>query len=214
MLELKDYTIDEMRNYLGTDRLDCIKSKLETIECKYETYGRGSMRTFKITKLPNQFKEFCIYELGIQPQTDFVKLKNFLYFYFFSDGFFTFPIQEMENVLRRVGKPVSRQTFTEWITMLQNQNLILLDDSDCKYYACCHTDEGKYYVREISEKQYKAAWSAYFRALNDPAKGVAYAAATMKNMVGGKAVKRPIPKANAITYDKLETLMKLVLSSN
>lgn len=214
MLELKQYSLKEMQDYLKTDRLDSIKSKLNTLECEYETFGRGTNRIFEITKLPNQFKEFCIYELGVPPQTDFVKLKNFLYFFFFSDGFFTFPIQEMENILQRVGKPVARQTFTTWIKLLENQHLIMMDDTDCKYFACCHTDDKKYYVREISEKEYKNAWCVYFRNLNDPNKGVAYAAAVMKNMVGGKAVKRPTPKQNALTYDKLEKLMKLVLEKN
>ena len=81
MLEMQTYKLCEMQQYLGTTRLDCIKSKLNTIECEYETTGRGNNRIFIITKPPNKFKEMCIYEFGFSPQTDFEKLKNFLYFY-------------------------------------------------------------------------------------------------------------------------------------
>lgn len=212
MLELKTYTVDEMKKYLATDRIDSINSKLQTIGCEFETKGRSKDRIYTITKLPNQFKEFCIYELGVPPQTDFDKLKNFLYYYFFSDGFFTFPIQEMENILHRVGKPVARQTFTKWISLLENNNLIYRDDLDCVYYACCHTKEGEYYVKQITQEEYINAWRCYFRLLNTNDKGFAYANAAMKNIVGGKAVKCPTPKANALTYDRLKTLMQLVLN--
>lgn len=210
MLDKRTYKLCEMQAYLGTERLDCIKSKLKTIECEYTTTGRGEERTFTVTKLPNRFKEMCIYELGFKPQTDFEKLKDFLYNYFFTDGFMTLPIQEMENVLRDAGTPVSRQTFKDWIKQLEKEELMLLDTDDCEYYSCYHDKNKQYRVKKITETEYKNAWKEFFRRREDKRSTEKSLAKHMRKQIGGKAVKCPKPKANAIHYDKLRELMQLV----
>ena len=81
MLELKEYTREELIAIYKTTRLDAIKNKVTREGYKYTSCGRGKDYKMVITLLPNKnnaFKEYCIKNLGFAAQTDFLKLKVFI----------------------------------------------------------------------------------------------------------------------------------------
>lgn len=106
MLDLRQYTRQELIDLFKTQRLDSIKAKLQRNGYKYTTQGRGKEFTLTITELPLRFRNFCIDELHFAPQTDFVKLKNFLYRFMFDEDFRHMPIdinyKEHDNYCRRI----------------------------------------------------------------------------------------------------------------
>ena len=79
MLDMRTYTRQELIDIFKTDRLDSIKAKIQRRGYIYTTSGRGDTFTMTITGLPPRFKTFCIERLGFAPQTDFERLKVFLY---------------------------------------------------------------------------------------------------------------------------------------
>ena len=95
MLDMRTYTREELKEIFHTDRIDSIKSKLNRQGYTYEASGRGQELTLKITGLPPRFKTFCIEQLGFAPQTDFERLKVFLYHFFFDDDYRQLPIVTM-----------------------------------------------------------------------------------------------------------------------
>lgn len=201
MIEEKTYKVDEIKEIMKAKRLDTLKGKLKTIECEFETDGRGKSCTVTITKAPDRFKEFCIYELGIPSQTDFQKLKLFYYKYFFEPDFDTLPYNEIEKLLRSAGVPIARQTFSEWITLLKEQNMTCPDNDDCVYYSCGYKDIGGcliYYANEISEADYKKAWRAFHETMAKTNGNGKLAMLKMKDTVGGKAIKKPRMMLNGL----------------
>lgn len=210
MIEEKEYTLQELQEYLRTERPDSIMSKLQTLECEYEKIGRGNNVVFRITKVPNRIKEICIYNLGIPPQTDFEKLKWFFYFYFENEEFRTLPYKAMERKLELFGKPIARQTFGKWINSLEEANLIMFDEDDCNYYASGFDNKGVYYCYPSNEEFYKEAWCKFWRDMNRNEGNYAKALFNMKQSYLGKALKRPKPKENALTYSTLEALKNAV----
>ena len=87
MLDLQRYTRQELIDIFKTQRLDSIKDKLKRKGYKFTTDGRGDSFTLTITELPLRFRNFCTDELNFALQTDFVKLKRFLYRFIFDEDF-------------------------------------------------------------------------------------------------------------------------------
>ena len=82
MLDMRTYTREELVELYHTDRIDSIKSKLNRQGYTYSACGRGQTFTLTISGLPPRFKTFCMEQLGFAPQTDFERLKVFLYNFF------------------------------------------------------------------------------------------------------------------------------------
>lgn len=201
MLEEKTYKVSELKAIMKTDRLDTLKGKLKTIECEFVQEGKGNKCTITITKAPDRFKEFCIYELGIPPQTNFQKLKLFYYKYFFAPDFDTLPYNEMAKLLQRAGTPIARQTFSDWIKLLHEQNITCPDNDDCVCYSCGYKEKGgyfEYYANEISEAEYKKAWCVFYETLAKTNGNGKLAMLKMQDTVGGKAVKKPRMMLNGL----------------
>jgi hypothetical protein len=118
MLETKTYSRQELEIIFKTSRRDVIIRKLNSLECEYTVEGRGQNMALTINKIENPFKVFCILELGFSPQTDFNKLKTFLYYFFCSNNFNSLPLREMEHRLKTDNDAISRQTFSNWIRLL------------------------------------------------------------------------------------------------
>ena len=88
---------------------------------------------------------------------------------------------------------------------------IFLDTDECVYYSCYHDKNKQYKVKKITKEQYNEAWRTFFQKKEDKRTTEKSRAKHMRKQIGGKAVKCPKPKVNAIHYDKLRELMQLVL---
>lgn len=160
MLDQKTYSRQELMDLFKTDRLDSIKSKLKRQNYQFTTSGRGSNFTLTITDLPPQFRNFCVDELGFAPQTDFMRLKKFLYRFFYDEEFQKLPQTEMERVLDEEGFYISSQTIGKWIQKLIDCGLIWRSFADFNYYTINHRREKK--VLFIDKETYSEAWRAYW----------------------------------------------------
>ena len=99
MLELRDYSIAELRTILGTKDKQGIDRKLTGYGVEFSSSGYGDSRVYTVTRIPDPFKIYAITKLGIPAQADFTKIQN-LYFYFFCvEGFAEWPLVEMEAIL-------------------------------------------------------------------------------------------------------------------
>ena len=85
MIEFREYGKAELASILGTRDRQGLVRKLDSWGILHdEPRGRGEYMTVNITGITDPFKVYALTELGVSPQTDFTKLRNFLY-YFLND---------------------------------------------------------------------------------------------------------------------------------
>ena len=118
MLNIGTYTRQELQELFQTDRIDYIKSKLKRQGYIYTTCGRGKTFTLTIVGTPPRFRNFCIEHLGFAPQTDFVRLKIFLYKLFFDKEFRKLPYYAMVLLLENE-MSIPYQTLSHWLSILE-----------------------------------------------------------------------------------------------
>lgn len=204
MLELKTYTKAEMAEILGTTDNQGIKRKLNGYGVEYITEGRGKNITFKITKIKDKFKLFCITELKFDANTDFDRLMHFMYLFWNYEDYRGTPYNVLVKVLSDKNKYVSRQTISYWIDKLEKSGYIWTSIFDFRYYC---TINGK--IKEIPHELYKRGWRAYwnsFEKTND--KTTAYYA--MRGEAGGYLFKKPIAEINAFYLNKIDMLIDII----
>lgn len=161
MLDLKTYTRQELIELFKTDRLDSIKAKLKRQGYEFETSGRGAGVTLTITKLPLEFRNFCINELGFAPQTNFKKLKPFLYKFIFDENFRQLPVTAMERELEEEYR-VCYQTIERWLGTLMGQDMIVRAKNEYNYFAHGRDYDGSLVTFPIDKQTYCDAWKAYW----------------------------------------------------
>lgn len=177
----------ELKEILGANNKQAVDRKLERYGVSFNSSGRGDRRVYEITEIENPFKLYCITELGISAQANFDKIRNLFYYFFCVDGFTELPLVEMENTMRAEGEDISRQCISKWITYLRHLDYITFSNSDCNYYAISKNKKGERICRQITHKEYKAAWAIYFD--NWDKEGCHYAYILMYQSIGGHPYK-------------------------
>ena len=109
MLELRTYTKQELSQIFKATDNQGIKRKLSRYGIQYTTQGRGEQITFTITQVPDPFKVFCIQHLDFNGQTEFRKLRNFLYYFFNDDEFQILPDETKATLLSEKPKPFTKR---------------------------------------------------------------------------------------------------------
>lgn len=207
MLELRTYTKKELSQIFQTNDTQGLKRKLSRYGVQYTTQGRGNTLTFTITQTADPFKVFCIENLGFSGQTDFRKLRDFLYYYLNDDDFQTLPDEMKATRMSEEGRYVSRQTIANYIRHLSRENYISLTGGEAVYYFA-------YQKKRVpaTKEQYSEAWKDYWNYREQGANS--YMAITrMRVKYGGVARKQPIPQFNGIYRTKLETLNNMICES-
>ena len=97
------------------------------------------------------------------PQTDFKKLKRFLYKYMFDDEFRQLPYNGMKDIILQE-TIISNPTITNYVRKIYQNNMIGIGEPN--YYSI-NKRLGTY--TPITEKQYKEAWRLYWEARNEGA---------------------------------------------
>lgn len=207
MLELRTYTKQELTEIFHATDNQGLKRKLSRYGVQYTTQGRGERATFTITQVPDPFKVFCIQHLDFNGQTDFRKLRNFLYYFFNDDEFQTLPDETKAILLSEEGKYMSRQTIAGYISHLERANYISLTGGEYVYYFA-------YAKNRIpaTKEQYSKAWKEYWAHQAQGANSFT-AIYLMRMKYGGIARKQPIPQFNGIYIKQIETLNDLVCES-
>ena len=206
MLNIGVYTREELVELYHTDRIDSIKSKLNRQGYTYSACGRGQTFTLTISGLPPRFKTFCMEQLGFAPQTDFERLKVFLYNFFFDDDYRQLPIVTMARMLEKEFY-ISYQTLSNWIDKLEKANLIHRSMAEFNYFAFGKDECGNPIEIPITEQLYKKAWNEYW-------KGNEYsyceALACMNEVIKGTPKKFGVIDLNAFDEQIIEELKSIL----
>lgn len=207
MLDMRTYNRKELIELFKTDRLDSIKSKLNRQGYTYTTSGRGQALILTITGLPPRFKTFCIEQLEFAPQTDFERLKVFLYHFLFDDDYKQLPIVTMARLLENEFY-ISYQTLSNWIDKLEKKNIIHRSMAEFNYFAFGKDESGNDMTIPITEKLYKDAWSAYWKGNEN---SYCEALACMNSVVKGTPQKFGVINLNAFEEqitDELKDILR------
>lgn len=202
------YTRQELVDMFGTERLDSIKRSLGRQSIEFISAGRGKSFTITITSVPDEFKNICIYELGMPAQTSFRAFKIFFYHYFCDEGFKELPIVEMERLLAKEDTNITRQTIAKWTKMLEDKGLVHSSNIEYTYFATI-TCWGDTSSEIITKEEYTKAWAAYwntFRATDS----VSLALGSMKKIAGGAVSKRPKVEENGFYSKMIEALVQAI----
>lgn len=204
MLEVKKYKKPELSAMFGTKDMQGLKRKLDGYGVIYTVVGRGEMAEFTIIEILDEFKIFCITELGFNAETDFEKLLYFYYAFFNDEEFMAMPNEVKEVRTEEKGKKVSRSTIANYIAKLDAKDLINRNTTNYIYYfAFEHTQ------RMTDKAEYSQAWKEYWGCIHNNVSNYT-AIKLMRSKYGGVARKQAIPEINGIYNDKIEYLQSLI----
>lgn len=206
MLETKTYTIRELSAIIRTNGKTATDRKLNTYKISYTSEGCRNNLTYTITNIPDHFRVFCVFDLGFPPQTDFIKLRDFIFYLLGDDDFNWRPMEMMEEYLRIAGCGMSRQTISGYIGRLESLNLIAC--TEYVYYRV-YKAFGVQKHEIVTKEEYSAAWGVYW---NSRERGYSSRAAysVMYNVFNGVPRKQRKIEENALEQDTLNLLSKFV----
>lgn len=203
MLEVRQYTKNEIAEILHTNDNQGIQRKLDRWGIKFSVTGRGDNRVYIIQKIPEkcEFKILCMTDLGMNAQTDFALFRNFVYYFMNDQDFRWLPDTALEQKLTERGSHISRKTIGDYKRCLERANLIHESGEYVYYFAA------KGNRRIVEAEEYKAAWDKYwqYRVSLDSTEAMARIFAEY----GGYPKRSSIITGNAFTqalWDKLNAL--------
>ena len=213
MFELKSYLLSELKVFLHTGNRQNTNNKLRRYGVEYTIHSataRSRNPIYEITKITDPFKLYCVFDLGFSPNTDFTKLRDFLFFLFGDPDFRWRPMEMMEEYLRMKDHGISRQTISNYIEHLEELGLFC-EMGDIVYYRVY-----KYYGVQkheiVSKEAYSAAWKVYWECRADGYNSRA-AYQSMYNAFKGVPRKQTRIIGNAFHYDELNKLNEYVCES-
>ncbi len=215
-LAIRDYPIGLLENLIGTNGKQATDRKLKKYGYGFTSAGSGTKRVYTITSLPDAFHRFCsycVFALGYPPQTDFVKLRDFLYLLLGDEEFNWLPDEAKEEYTRLIGKGMSRQTIAKYTAQLEKTGYIDTIFGDFVYYKV-YKNYGDQEYEIITKEEYSKAWKLYWYYRNahpDCSSGPAYT--YMYSKFGG--VPRKQRKVQAIIWyrDNLNYILELATAS-
>lgn len=207
MLELRKYAKPELSAMFGTRDMESLQRKLFRYGVGFEVQGRGESAVFTIREIADPFKVYCIIELGFDGRTDFIKVRNFLHYFFNDEEFMAMPNEVKEHRMRKQGQDVSRQTVATYIAKLDSRNLIDRNTNNFIYYFALGQEQ-----RIADKEEYLQAWHEYWNDIDNGFSSVE-AISRMRKKYGGVARKQPKPAINGIYNKEIEYLNTLVQQS-
>lgn len=214
MIEIKQYSKQEIAEILGTIDTQGINRKLQRYNVDFETTGWGNHCIYTIKAINEPFKVFSITEMGISANADFRKLKYIFLYLLNDDEFATLPMVEMQNILNSKGIYISRQTISKWIDYLNSIDYIHRDRYDFHYYAVSKTENNQKQYRVITKEEYCTAWKIYWEQKEiDQLEGnetTETAYADMYQYLDGHPCKVPVIIMNAIYLKKINQMIEII----
>lgn len=161
MLELRTYTIDEIASILGVNDRQGIQRKLNRYGVGYSVSGWGTATKFTINNIADEFKLFCILDLGMSANTDFNKFLYFMYYFLNDEDFRWLPDEILEIKMNEIENHISRQTIANYKRVLSRLNLFA-KVGDYVYYFARRNNQ-----IITDEAIYKKAWCEYWENKNN-----------------------------------------------
>ena len=213
MLETRLYPFAEIAAYLHANNSRGVRNKLTRYKVAFIECGghADQSKTYTITAISDPFKLFCVFDLGVSPQTDFSKLRDFSVYLLTDNDFNWRPMEMMEAYLRRrFTNGASRQTISNYLRIFTDRDLIAVN-GEYVYYKVF--DDHGIQKHEIIEKaDYSAAWAVYWESRNSGADSAA-AYSTMYHWLGGVPRKQQKIQQNAFFLDTLDRLERYATDS-
>ena len=209
MLEKREYTRQELIDLFKTERLDAIQKRIRRAGYLFTDTGRGSSYTLEITELPkaDQFKQYCIEELGFDPRTDFTKLKTFLFFFLENEEFMTLQYNEMEQVIKAHGGSVSAATISSYFKQLSSIGWSVQEPFEYVYFLY-DSSSGK--NRYITREEYCSINKEFWQLIKTDGLSWSEAHSKIKEKYGNKPRKRPRAVKIAFAARQYEELWDLI----
>ncbi len=207
MLELRDYSKPELSIMFKTRDMQGLQRKLERYGVSFEVSGRGESAVFTINDIEDPFNIYCIVELDVDGRTDFKRLRDFYYCYFNDDEFMSMPYEVEETRMNNLGRHISRQTIANYISKLENKNLISRSTNEYIYYFAYKSQQ------TITDRTtYSQAWRQYWDDIEDGycSFGAIY---HMITTYSGVARKQAVTSINGIYLDEIEHFKTLIQQS-
>lgn len=212
MLELRDYTKEELASILGCkpDKASNILVRLDRAGYKYETNNRkGKNYRITITAIPgDRFKDFCVSKLGIPAQSDFRILKTFFCKYFCEPEFQQLPYEDMERELEKEGKKLNRQIISKWANYFIDKGWVNESTAEYTYYCTVRTAEGVSAI-PITKEEYVAAWKRFGEVMKET-KFRQLAWEEMRRVNGGTSYKKKKIEENGFYSELIDTLVEAI----
>lgn len=213
MLELKDYTFEELSKYIGSNSVENIKRKLRSYDVEFIQKGRGRNSIYSITKINDPLRVFFILDVGVSPQIDWKKFRNFLYVVLNDDDFGWRPDEMKEEYMRAAGMGMSRQTISRYTKILMDYGLISKSCYDCVYYKV-YKDFGVQKHEIITREEYSSAWKIYWRCKKEEGYDTGAAFTAMYNALGGIPRKSYVIEFFPWYEDLMNWITEMILKDN
>ena len=210
MLECKAYPAPELWQYLGVKDNANAQKKLDRYGVRYFLNGWGKNASFNIVGIPDPFRVYCVFDVGFDANSDFRKIRNYLFFLLGEEEYCWLPDEPMEAYMRSKGYHISRQTIAKY-----RAHLISLDyihDGDFIYYRVYRDENDREHYEQVEKEEYCWAWHLYWDKRGegwDSDRSFAY----MYSAFGGVPRKQAAPMKNVIHLNELNYLMDLVSKS-
>jgi hypothetical protein len=210
MLELRDYTTEEIYAYLQTKDNEATKRKLERYKVDFSTSGRGKNCIYTIKAINDPFKLLCVFDIGLDPHTNFEDFKAFMYYFILDENFAWRPAEMMEEWMRKNGFVASSHTISKWLKKLEALCVISRESSSPVYYKVYKDAQGNQCHEIITKEEYSKAWKVYWDCKNN-GHSSEYAYAIMYNKLGGVPRKHFIFEFSAFYGDILDKIAEIVM---
>ena len=211
MLECRMYSTTEMWKYLGVKNNTQAIKKLDRYRIVYFANGRGKDVVYNILEIRDPFRVYSVFDMGFDPNSDFKKLRNYLFFLLGEDECCWLPDEPMEAYMRSKGYSISRQTIAKY-----REHLELLEyfiTGDFVYYKVYKDEEGNQCHCPVEKEEYSKAWRIYWDKRNNEGWNSEQAFAYMYTCFDGVPRKQAKLYQNQIKKKQLNYLMDLVAQS-
>ncbi len=214
-LKKRDYTLGALENLIGSRGKQAVDRKLTAYGYGFTSSGRGKTRIYTITSLPDaqaRFKSYCVFALGFDPNTNFKKLRDFVFYLGFDIDFKGMPDEMMEEYLRLEGRGMTRQTISSYRRRLEKLNFIAPMGNYVYYRVSKNCGVQEHTI--ITAEEYNKAWKSYFEWRDThPDEDSRPAYAHMYNEFGGVPRKQRTIEPSAFHAEELNTLFDLASNS-
>ncbi len=212
MLECRIYSAPEMWKYLHVKDNTQAQRKLNRYDVVYFVNGRGKDATFNILEIREPFKVYCVFDMGFDPNSNFMKLRNFLFFLLGEDEYCWLPDEPMEAYLRSKGYTISRQTiakYRERLTLLE----YYCNSGEYIYYRVYRDENDQEHHEQVEKEEYCEAWHLYWDKRNEEHWDSEQAFAYMYKCFRGVPRKQAVQYKNLLHKDEINYLFNLVSQS-
>ncbi|MBR5640648.1 MAG: hypothetical protein IKW92_00770 [Firmicutes bacterium] len=208
MLELKEYKIEELKKYFQTTSRQGLERKMERYGIDYSSTGTGDNRVYTILTIPDPLRVYFVFDLNLDPRSDFTKARDYLYYCLNDEEFSKMPFEVQERRIREIGLNISRQTMSRIFHWLEQKGYLYIDKANSVYYFANKNEQ-----IFTDEATYKKAWREYWERKRERKFLTVEAIDLMRFEYGGVARMQGAISVNGVYKSEMDLLNQLIIRS-